>query len=312
MMKKSVAMLAVCMLAQSHLAIAAGTPAPQEINIVLLGTKGGPSLLNTARLPQATALTIGDKIWLIDAGYGASLQLVKNGIPLRNINTILLTHLHSNHILDYPSLLMNAWASGLKDHTIQVYGPPGTQAMTKASWKVFDRDITLRMEEEGKPDPRNLVKANDIGQGVIYKDELVTISALKVPHSPFPDGEAFAYRFDTQGKRIVFSGDTSWFPPLATFAQGADILVHEAGHVPSVAKLANSIGNGKTLAEAIASHHTTIEDVGKIAREAHVKKLVLSHLVPATVADDVWQQEAMKNYPGPVIVGHDNMTISVP
>lgn len=49
------------MLAQSHLAIAAGTPAPQEINIVLLGTKGGPSLLNTARLPQATALTIGDK-----------------------------------------------------------------------------------------------------------------------------------------------------------------------------------------------------------------------------------------------------------
>ncbi len=105
MMKKSVAMLAVCMLAQSHLAIAAGTPAPQEINIVLLGTKGGPSLLNTARLPQATALTIGDKIWLIDAGYGASLQLVKNGIPLRNINTILLTHLHSDHILDYPSFL---------------------------------------------------------------------------------------------------------------------------------------------------------------------------------------------------------------
>lgn len=178
MMKKSVAMLAVCMLAQSHLAIAAGAPAPQEINIVLLGTKGGPSLLNTARLPQATALTIGDKIWLIDAGYGASLQLVKNGIPLRNINTILLTHLHSDHILDYPSLLMNAWASGLKDHTIQVYGPPGTQAMTKASWKVFDRDITLRMEEEGKPDPRNLVKATDISQGVIYKDELVTISAL--------------------------------------------------------------------------------------------------------------------------------------
>lgn len=126
---------------------------------------------------------------------------------------------------------MNAWASGLKDHTIQVYGPPGTQAMTKASWKVFDRDITLRMEEEGKPDPRNLVKATDIGQGVIYKDELVTISALKVPHSPFPDGEAFAYRFDTQGKRIVF-----WRYVLVSAAcnvcPGADILVHEAVHVP--------------------------------------------------------------------------------
>lgn len=79
-----------------------------------------------------------------------------------------------------------------------------------------------------------------------------------------------------------------------------------------MAKLADSIGNGKTLAKAIASHHTTVEDVGKIAREAHVKTLVLSHLVPATVADEVWQQEAMKNYPGTVIVGHDNMTLSVP
>ncbi|WP_348243582.1 MBL fold metallo-hydrolase, partial [Salmonella enterica] len=68
------------------------------------GTKVGPSLLNTARLPHSTALNIGDKIWLIDAGYGASLKLVKNGIPQRNINTILLTHLHSDHKLDYPSL----------------------------------------------------------------------------------------------------------------------------------------------------------------------------------------------------------------
>ncbi|WP_432214905.1 MBL fold metallo-hydrolase, partial [Salmonella enterica] len=71
------------------------------------------------------------------------------------------------------------------------------------------------------------------------------------PHANFPDGEAFAYRFYTQGKRFVFSGDTSWFPPLATFAQWADILVHESVLVPSLAKMANSIGNGKTLAEAI-------------------------------------------------------------
>ncbi|MXE66120.1 MBL fold metallo-hydrolase, partial [Escherichia coli] len=88
------------------------------------------------------------------------------------------------------------------------------------------------------------------------------------------------------GERIVFSGDTSYLPPQATFSEGADILVHEAVHEPSVAKLADSIGNGKTLAKAIASHHTTIEDVGKIANEAKVKKLILSHLVPITVPDE--------------------------
>lgn len=311
MKKNALILLAASLLAQSHLAFAVASAQPKEINIVLLGTKGGPSLLNTDRLPQATALTIGNKVWLIDAGYGASLQLVRNHIPLRNIDNILITHLHSDHILDYPSLLMNAWASGLKDHTISVYGPPGTKSMTEASWKVFERDISLRMEDEGKPDPRKLVKASDIEQGVIYQDDEVTVSSLKVPHSPFSDGEAFAYRFDVRDKRIVFSGDTSYFPPLAEFARGADILVHEAVHVPSVEKLANSIGNGKTLAKAIVSHHTTIEDVGKIASEAQVKKLVLSHMVPATVPDDVWKQEAMKNYHGSIIVGHDNMTINI-
>lgn len=284
----------------------------QEMKIVLLGTKGGPSLLKADRLPMATALIIGNKTWLIDAGYGASLQLVKNNIPLRQIDNILLTHLHSDHILDYPSVLMNAWASGLQDKNIHVFGPPGTRAMTAASWQVFDRDITLRMEEEGKPDPRKLVTAQDVGEGVVYKDDTVTVTALKVPHSPFPDGEAFAYRFDTQGKRIVFSGDTSYFPPLATFSEGADILVHEAVHEPSVAKLADSIGNGKTLAKAIASHHTTIEDVGKIANEAKVKKLILSHTVPITVPDETWKQEAQKNYSGPIVVGHENMTITIP
>lgn len=287
------------------------TATPDAIKVVLLGTKGGPSLMSTDRLPQATALTIGNKTWLIDAGYGASLQLVKNHIPLRQIDDILITHLHSDHVLDYPAILMNAWASGLKDHTINVYGPPGTKAMTDASWKVFDRDITLRMEEEGKPDPRNMVLAKDIQEGVIYQDATLTVSALKVPHSPFPDGEAFAYRFDTQGKRIVFSGDTSYFPPLAKFAQGADLLIHEAVHVPSVEKLAASIGNGKTLASAIASHHTTIEDVGKIAGQAQVKHLVLSHLVPITVDDATWKSEAAKHYHGPITVGHDNMRFTL-
>lgn len=309
MKKKTLSLLAACLLAPVALSYAA---TPQEMKIVLLGTKGGPSLLKADRLPMATALMIGNKTWLIDAGYGASLQLVKNHIPLRQIDDILLTHLHSDHILDYPSLLMNAWASGLQDHTIHVYGPPGTQAMTAASWQVFARDITLRMEEEGKPDPRNMVVAKDIQQGVIYKDDTLTVSALNVPHSPFPDGEAFAYRFDVQGKRIVFSGDTTYFPPLAEFAQNADILIHEAVHEPSVAQLADSIGNGKTLAKAIASHHTSIEDVGKIAQQAKVKKLLLSHLVPVTVADQTWQQEAGKNYQGPIVVGHENMTITVP
>lgn len=72
--------------------------------------------------------------------------------------------------------------------------------MMKVSWKVFDRDIMLCMEEEEKFDLCNLVKVIDIGQGVIYKDELVIISVLKVFYFFFLDGEVFVYCFDIQGK----------------------------------------------------------------------------------------------------------------
>lgn len=107
--------------------------------IITLGTKGGPSILNEARLPQSTALIKGNKTYLFDAGYGATLRLVQSKTPLKNIDSIFITHLHSDHVADYPALLLNAWNSGL-NHNITVYGPVGTESMTKGVWDTFKRD----------------------------------------------------------------------------------------------------------------------------------------------------------------------------
>lgn len=144
------------------------------------------------------------------------------------------------------------------------------------------------MEEEGKFDLCNLVKVIDIGQGVIYKDELVIISVLKVFYFFFLDGEVFVYCFDIQGKWIVFFGDMFWFLLFVMFVQGVDILVYEVVYVFLVVKLVNSIGNGKMLVEVIVLYYIMIEDVGKIVCEVYVKKLVLSYLVFVMVVDDVW------------------------
>jgi len=285
----------------------------QQVRLILLGTKGGPSLLSDQRLPQSTALMVGDDLYLLDAGYGASLRLVQAGIPLARLKGVFITHLHSDHVLDYPSVLMNGWASGLKQ-PVRVFGPPGTQSMTDNTWKTFQVDIGLRIDDEGKPDPRELVTVKEIDEGMVYRDEHLKVSALRVPHPPFKDGQAFAYKFETGGKTIVLSGDLSYFPPLARFAKDADVLINEVVHVEAVERLAKRIGNGSTLAKAIISHHVTAENVGRIANEAGVKKLVLSHFVPADdplVTDDVWRKAVGDQYTAPIVVRRHGMEINL-
>lgn len=284
-----------------------------KVRLLLLGTKGGPSLLQAQSLPQSSVLLVGQDAYLVDAGYGASLRLVQAGVALRNLRGIFITHLHSDHVLDYPSLLMNSWASGLKQ-PIQVFGPPGIQAMTEHLWKAFDVDIGLRIVDEGKPDPRPLVKVQQVDQGVVYQDQRLKVSALRVPHPPFAAGQAFAYKFEVGGRVIVFSGDTNYDPALAEFARNADVLVNEVVHVEAVQRLADRVGNGSTLAKAIISHHVTAQDVGRIASAAKVKQLVLSHFVPADdpqLTAEAWRAAVAKTFDGPIVVGADGMEIDL-
>lgn len=119
------------------------TGASAEDKLILLGTKGGPSLYSNKALPQSSALVMGDDVYIIDAGYGASYRLLEAKVPLKNIKAIFITHLHSDHILDYPALLMNSWLSSL-DHEIDIYGPKGTKEMTEHLLKAYNVDIGLR------------------------------------------------------------------------------------------------------------------------------------------------------------------------
>ena len=224
---------------------------------------------------------------------------------------MFLTHPHSDHVVDYPAVLMNGWASGLPP-PVAIYGPPGTIDMPRHLWEIFSVNIGLRIKDEGKPDPRPLVTAHDIDQGVVFDDSRMKVSALCVQHSPFADGQAFAYKLEVGGKTIVLSGDLNYFPPLADFSRNTDVLINEVVYVEAVERQAARIGNGKTLAKAIIEHHVTAENFGRIAEAARVKTLILSHFVPAddpTITDADWRAAVGRTFDGPIIVGHDGMEI---
>jgi ribonuclease BN (tRNA processing enzyme) len=146
--------------------------------------------------------------------------------------------------------------------------------------------------------------------GLVMETENIKVTAALVNHPPVEP--AFAYRFDTPDRSIVFSGDTTPCESLIRLAQGADLLVHEVIHKPSLARLMARVPHADRLVEHIVASHTTHIDVGKVAREAGVKTLVLTHFAPAddpTLTDEMWTEGARPHFDGRIIVGKDLMEV---
>lgn len=284
--------------------------AQARTRIILLGTKGGPTVSQSGRTNAATAILINDVPYIVDCGYGVSRQLVSAGIALNRIRAIFITHHHSDHNLELGPLLYNTWVTP-KPPRIDVYGPAGLQDLTRAFLASQKFDIDTRIADEGMTDLRSLVSVHELGpSGAVMQNDDVKVTSRRVPHPPI--AEAYAFRFDAKDRSIVISGDTAYSPDLAAFAKGADVLVHEAMYLPGIEALIKRAPNASRLREHLLASHTTTEDVGRIAAEAGVKTLVLSHLVPGddpSITDEQWASGARKHFTGQVIVGKDLIEI---
>jgi len=251
--------------------------------LVLLGTKGGPSLpLGFGQVPTSSLIVYDNVPYVIDTGYGVSFKLVAAKFPMSALRYVFITHHHSDHNAEFGLLLNNAWAMGLRT-PVEAYGPAGMRELADGFWQAYRFDIETRIADEGRPDLRKLVNVHEYGEGAVMATDGVKVTALRNVHPPIT--ESFALKFEFPGKTIVFSGDTAYFPPLAAFAKGADILVHETMYGPALEELVRRIGNAARLMEHLKASHTLAADVGRIATEAGVKKLVLSHLVPVPFAE---------------------------
>jgi ribonuclease BN (tRNA processing enzyme) len=287
-------------------------PAKPRTRIVFLGTKGGPRV-SDGRSNPANLVMVNDTPFVIDCGMGVSRQLANAGVPIPSVKYIFISHHHSDHNLEYGNLFYNAWASGLST-PIHSFGPKGIEAMTKTFWELNRFDVDIRIEDEGRPDPRPLLIPKDITEdGVVLQTGDVKVTAFRTPHPPIVDN--FAYKFETPDGSIVFSSDTAYNPKLAEFAKGADVLVHEVLYVPAVDRLVIKTKNGATLKKHLMESHTSTEDVGRIAAAAGVKVLVLSHFVPGDdplITDEDWVEGVRKNFSGKIVVAKDLMQLALP
>jgi ribonuclease BN (tRNA processing enzyme) len=273
--------------------------------LVLLGTRGGPFVSGYNPSPSANLLVYKGIPYVIDTGYGVTFKLLEAGLPLAAVRYIFITHHHSDHNIELGPLLYNSWAAGRRT-TVDVYAPAPLVTLLNAYWESNRFDVDTRIADEGRPDPRKLVNAHEFTEGPLLSQGDVRVSALRVVHPPVT--ESYAFKFELGPKKVVFSGDTIFFPALAEFAKGADYLIHEVLYAPGVDALVARRPNAEKLKASIMSHHTEAEDVGRIATMANVKTLVLNHFVPSdekTLTPEVWRDAVRKTFNGNIVVGRD-------
>lgn len=280
--------------------------------VALMGTKGGPAIRPGSTMPTSSLLSLGGRRVVVDCGLGVAQGLIHQGMRLQDIDLIFITHLHSDHYLELGPLLHTAWTAGLKT-PVQVWGPPGLAAYWGHFIAAMQADIDLRIEDEGRPDLRDMVSFHDITPDAMMVFGAVTVTAMRNIHPPLID--TYALRFTDGEKAIVFSGDTAFMPALASFAQGADLLIHEAMLGEALPALMARIGNGDDrLMKHWLRAHTLAADAARIATMAGVKALALHHLIPSddpAYGPAEWQASVAPYWKNTFYLGHDGLRIAL-
>jgi ribonuclease BN (tRNA processing enzyme) len=296
--------------AQAALKNAKGT------KLVLLGTSAGPVPAFPGRTRHMTShvMVSNGATYVLDCGLGVTNEYARTGLSFHALKSIFITHHHPDHNCEYGPLLLIGWVSGMP-LTVRAYGPPPLKEMTQDLLRAYKQTIDF-WAEDFHIKPLTALEVKEVaGAGPVMQDENVKVSSVIVNHPPVKP--ALGYRFDFKDRSIAFSGDTTPLEAVAHMAKGADVLVHEAMYVPAIEKyLRARIAKGfpvkfDDFMAHMKADHSPVEDVGRIAQEAGVKTLVLSHLTPGidTISDDTWRAPAAKYFKGEIIVGHDLMVV---
>jgi ribonuclease BN (tRNA processing enzyme) len=282
----------------------------QQTQVVLLGTGNPPA--DPDRSGPATAIVVNGTPYLIDFGAGvvrrAKSAVVDRGVaaldPVK-LRVVFATHLHSDHTVGYPDLILTPWVLGRRV-PLEVYGPSGIAHMTGHVLEAYREDFATRSKDRGLftvgafPEG-HAVNAHEIKPGVVYKDGNVTVTAFATKHAM----ESYGYRFDTPDRSIVISGDTNPSPATIDACRGCDVLIHEVLTHEWLAKR-------RDFQAYAAQFHTTTSQLTELAKQAKPGLLILYHASlswrpavdaerssPATLLDE------MSKYPGRVVVGRD-------
>ena len=295
------------------------------LHVILCGA-GGP-LPDTARSAPCLVLIAGRSLFVVDAGSGAARNLIAVGFAPPLVEGVFLTHFHSDHIDGLGELGLLRWTAGSKTLPLPVYGAEGVREVTQGLNQAYRLDAVYRTSHHG---PKTVpptgagfraVSFAEPAPGestVVYEEAGLRVTMFKVDHAPV--SPAVGYRFDYKGRSVVVSGDTARSANLERFAQGVDLLVHEAlspelmGVIQGAAERAGNETMAK-IAHDVLDYHASPIEAAETAETVAAGHLLYYHIVPPMPLPglaSVFLDGVDEAYSGPVTLGRDGTSISLP
>lgn len=280
-------------------ATGSGSPA-DTTQVVLLGT-GNPNP-DPDRAGPAVAVIAGGHPYLVDCGAGVVRRAEaarRNGVEaldVERLDIVFLTHLHSDHTLGCPDLLLTPWVMH-RGSPLRVYGPPGTRALFDGILAAYEADIRNRTTGLQPHNDSWRPEVTEIAAGTVYTDSVVRVIAFEVPHAGW--AHPFGYRFETADRTIVISGDTGPGNAVADACAGCDILVHEVYSDAAFARLPPE------WQRYHGDAHTSASELAAVAVRARPGLLVLYHQLFWGTSEEDLVAEVRSGYDGAVVSGHD-------
>jgi len=273
------------------------------MKFTFLGT--GCPVPSPLRAGPAHLVTAGDARLLIDCGAGVAQRLVAAGARGADIDALIVTHYHSDHVVDFYQLLVSSWHQG-RARPLAVHAPHSAIAHMRRQLEAYADERELRIAHERRPSAAGLeVEFHELRPGGAIAVGALSAEPFEVDHRPVTP--AFGLLLREGSARLAFSGDTRPVPSLIAAARGADLLVCEV-FVDREMRPAPGLRSSETIA-AVRSYHLVPSEIAAIAAEAGAKALALTHLVPPDADRAALIAEIRASYGGPVIVGEDLMTI---
>jgi ribonuclease Z len=261
------------------------------MRVIIIGS--GASWPDSERSSPSQVIVVGEEPLLFDCGPGTGMNLMKAGINPAAISRIFLTHLHMDHCLEFPSIVFEGYLVG-RQGKVDLYGPPGAIDFCKTLFeKVYPSapEIVRRMREDGWN-----VAPHETSKGLVCQADSYRVLSVPVEHG-IP---GIAYRIETGEGIVVISGDTRPSKSLIELAKDADLLIHECSFPDDMVELARR------------TNHSAASEVGEVANQARVKKVVLTHLFPLWKGrENEMVKSVNSKFSGEVVASHDLLEIKL-
>jgi ribonuclease Z len=293
------------------------------LDVALVGTGGMLPLPN--RWLSSVLIRYGPHLVLFDCGEGTQISLRALGWGIKDIDLILISHVHGDHVTGLPGLLLTQGSSD-RTEPVRIVGPPGLRAVVdglRVVAPVLPFEVDVR-----ELDCSEYLELDQLRVSCATAEHHVPCVAYRIdlPRAPrFLPEKARALRVPQNDWRRLQRGETVngvtpaevLGPPRRGLAIG---LVTDTRPSSAIAELVREVdllvcegtfGSEEDQPRAVERKHMTFREAATLAKHAGAKRLLLTHFSPALVDPEEYAQNARDVFE-PTIVGRDHLTLSLP